>query len=93
MIKLDSVVSTVEDRFIGSKIGDELMLMDLVSGDYININQAGAAIWEHIDEQPIKVSDICSALMDKFEVEKSLCEKDTVNYLQKMYDKGFIKVS
>lgn len=91
-ITLQSTISIVENRCIGSKIGEELMLMDLTTGDYININQVGAIIWELI-QTPISVANVCQELMSKCEVDEITCQKDTILFLEEMLEKGIINLS
>ena len=58
-ITLNSTIKVNNERFIGSKIGEELMLMDLEAGDYINFNKIGALIWGKLEEVT-HVNDIVS---------------------------------
>jgi hypothetical protein len=90
-ITLESVISINDSRYIGSKIGEELMLMDLNTGNYININQIGTIIWEQIQE-PKKVEDICKVLQKDFDVTEEQCQKDTLDYLQRMGEQDLINI-
>lgn len=90
-ITLSTTIAIIPDKFIGSPIGEESMLMDLDSGNYINLNKIGTIIWNNIEE-PTKVSTICEILTQKFEIDRTICETDTVSYLQKLYDGDFIQI-
>ena len=90
-ISLQSTISINENRYIGSNIGEELMIMDLTTGNYININQVGTVIWEQI-QQPQKVADICQFLLERFEVEQKKCERDTMDYLERMSEQGIVNI-
>lgn len=92
VLTLHSTISISESRFIGSKIGDELMLMDLNSGNYINLNEVGTVIWEQIQE-PKTVSQICEVLLAKFDVKESLCQSTTIDYLQRLANDNYINIS
>lgn len=90
-VTTNSIVVRPEERFIGATIGEEMMLMDLESGDYINLNSIGAVIWEKLSSpKPVKL--VCEELRRDFDVSDVLCKKETLTYLNKLYEKGFIKL-
>ena len=63
--------------------------MCLDGGKYYKIDPVGAAAWA-LMAKPIRVTELCSALREKFEVEQERCETDMIAFLNDLRDKGLI---
>ncbi len=83
MINLNSIIKRNTAHLLSSEIGDELIMMDLNGGNYINLNKVGRIIWEQI-EHPFRVSDLVTALTSRFKVSHGQCADETLAYLQEM---------
>jgi hypothetical protein len=90
VITSDAVVKAANDR-ISAEVGDELVILDLISGQYFGLDGVGRSIWELI-QQPRRVEDIRRALVFEYEVDQSVCEADVLAFLQSMADEGLIVV-
>lgn len=90
-LTLETVVQKNTQNLLISEIGDELVMMDMEKGNYINLNNIGRTIWEQIENQ-ITVIELINLLTNRFDVQKDECTKDTLEYLQKMYDQNLLSV-
>ncbi len=86
---LTTIISKSDNRFIETNLDNEKVIMDLETGDYININPVGSVIWELIDK-PISINAICEALTKMFEVENSVCQEQTIIFLRKLSQKELL---
>lgn len=75
-----------------NKIDDEIILMHPKTGDYFVFNPVASHIWELLAE-PRSIQNIIQQLVRSYEVEPSLCESETRQYLQDLYEKSFIQES
>jgi len=82
-INIESIVRKNTGQILTSELGDELVMMDIESGQYITLNKVAHIIWQQL-EQPVKVCDLVLVLMKKFEVAEEECTKDTLDCLNKM---------
>jgi len=82
-INIESIIRRKTEQILTSEVGDELVMMDIDSGQYITFNKVAHLIWQQL-EQPVKVNDMILALMEKFAVSKEECTKDTLDCLNKM---------
>ncbi len=82
-ITTETVVSRKKEGLLVSELGNEMVMMDIDSGNYIGLNETGRAIWELIEE-PVKVDDLIKQLMTKYDISFDDCSKDTLEYLNKM---------
>ncbi|PWV56603.1 PqqD family peptide modification chaperone [Chitinophaga sp. S165] len=79
----ETIVRRNERNFLISRIGEEVVLMDVHNGQYIGLNAIGSAIWEKL-EQPVPIHQVVHALMEEYAVSMQLCEQETLLFLEKM---------
>ncbi len=79
----ETIVRRNERNFLISRIGEEVVLMDIHNGQYIGLNAIGSAIWEKL-EQPVPIHQVVHALTEEYSVSMQLCEQETLLFLEKM---------
>lgn len=89
-IGLDDIVIKSEN-FVESSVDQETILMNLNEGNFSSLKSTGRRIWELLDS-PKQVSALCSSLQDEFDVEKKVCESQTIGFLERLHSEGFIEV-
>lgn len=89
MLSLKSCVSKNE-KVPWRIIEGEAILVDVDKGEVIHLNEAGAEIWSSIDEEK-SVDEIINHICDQFEVAKETAEKDTLEFLDQMIEKGMVE--
>lgn len=90
MIKISSTVSARTDLLSAENDG-ELIMMDMDSGRYFNLNLIGSVIWREL-EQPRKVGDLFQFLAERYEAPAGEIERDVLDLLQHMEDNKLIRV-
>jgi len=76
---------------IQSRIGDEIVMLDVESGFYFGLNSVASVIWEMMKEQ-VDLETMVNILMKEFDVDKATCESDTKELLGQMIEKKIIRV-
>jgi ABC-type transport system involved in Fe-S cluster assembly fused permease/ATPase subunit len=76
---------------IQSRIGDEIVMLDVESGFYFGLNSVASVIWEMMKEK-VDLETMVDALMKEFDVDKSTCESDTLELLGQMAEKKIISI-
>ena len=77
-------------EIIQSKIGDEVVMLDMDSGYYFGLNSVASDIWA-LMENEIAFDLLIDTLMAKFEVDRSVCESDTQELIDQMLVKKIIR--
>jgi len=90
MIELSSVVSANADLLF-SEIDGELVMMDMDSGRYFNLDRIGTAVWREL-AQPREVREICRVLGEHYEAAPGEIERDVLDLLGRMLDSRLIRV-
>ena len=76
----------------GATIDDELVMMGVEHGQYYGLTGVGPRVWELI-EKPLTFNELLARILDEFEVELEVCEKDLAEFLKQMQHLGLVKRS
>ncbi len=90
-ITLTSTVTQSEDQ-VSTELDGETVLMSLEQGNYYGMDKILSRIWALIKE-PIAVSSLCDRLMEEYDVEKEICEKDVLDVLNDLAKENLLKIS
>lgn len=89
-ITLETTVQRSQE-LLASSIGDEVVMMSIENSAYYGLDPVGSKIWEMIAE-PVRVSQLCDQLMERFEVSAEQCQADVLKFLNEMHDEGMLQV-
>ena len=70
----------------------EISILSLTSGKYFLLNSVGATIWTLIQE-PKSLEDLRSCLLEAYDVDAERCQKDLLEWVEKLASEGLIKVT
>ena len=81
-------VSKLKSRFVSRKVGNELVLVPLVSNvaqmdTLFNLNETAGFLWENLDENS-SVENLTNLLLENFEVDDATAEKDVKDFLDRI---------
>ena len=76
---------------IQSRIGDEVVMLDVESGYYFGLNSVASVIWDMMKKK-IELNTLVENLMKDFDVDKATCELDTLELLEEMKGKKIIRI-
>jgi len=65
--------------------------MSIDNSAYYGLDPIGSNIWEMLAE-PIRVSDLCAQLMQRYEVNEQDCQRDVLNFLNQMRNEDLLTV-
>lgn len=77
---------------VTAKVDDEVVMMSMQQGEYYGLDSIGSRIWE-LFAKPNSVENIIGTLMQEYDVDRKTCEKDVQEFIQKLVDKGLLKIS
>jgi hypothetical protein len=75
---------------VQSKIGEEVVMLDMDSGFYFGLNSVASVIWGLMANE-ICFEALIDQLMKQFDVERFLCEADTKELLDQLLEKNIIR--
>lgn len=91
MISINTVVSQRKDIDTTDLNGDKVM-MDLEYGKYFSLNSVGSRIWELIEE-PVEINKVIDLLLEEYDISRDECEKNVLEFLDKLDNEKIISVN
>ena len=90
-LSLDSLVVATSDQ-ISAHLDDEVVILGYQSGVYYGLDLVGLFVWDLL-QAPRKVSDICHAVIEEYDVQPEDCERDILAFLAELETKQLIVVT
>ena len=84
-IKEGFILREVADSYIVVAVGDAVKSFNGV----INLNETGALLWKAL-ERGAEEKDLIDALLNEYEVERALAERDVKIFITKLTEAGLI---
>lgn len=72
-----------------SRIQDEIILMDVQGGEYINLDAIGSRIWDLLATTP-ELDELTRILLDEYQVEPEQCRAEIAEFLDDLLARGLI---
>ena len=86
----DDLIVRKDDGHLTNPVGDETVLLDLKTGDYLGLDPVASSIWGHL-RTPQTLSSILTRLQEEYEVDEERCREDTVEFLYRIDALGLIQ--
>lgn len=90
-ITLNTTIAQSKDQ-VSTDLEGEIVLMGIEQGRYYSLNEVLGRIWT-LAEKPVRISYLCDSLMDEYEVEREVCEKQVLEAVQTLAREKLIDVS
>ena len=89
-LNLNSVVQRDSD-VIAAEAGEDVVMVRIENGQYYGVSEIAREIWQAID-RPKKVSDLIGDLVANYNVDRTLCEKETLLFLNELLNERLLQV-
>ena len=86
----DSVINAIKEQ-VSCDLAGESVILNLKNSTYFGLNPVGSTIWSLIQE-PRKVGEIVSTILQEYSVERDECEKDLLKLLEDSESNALIQV-
>ena len=91
MLDLTSKIVRNKDRFLSSVLENEIVMMDTLNGTYIGLNDVSTTIWNYLENE-LTAEDLVMRLLEDYHVNRTECELQTLECLNKMEAQGIISL-
>lgn len=92
MLSKDTIIQRADNGMLTTALGDEMVMMDIESGNYLSLNKVGRLIWEML-EQPTSIKTLIDNLTQKFDITEGQCFEDCYPCLAEMLKQKLISVT
>ena len=90
-LDLNSTVHRHPD-VIAAEAGDDVVMVSIEKGHYYGVSDVAREIWASI-EHPVQVSNLIDHLVRTFNVERPLCEQETLSFLEDLLSENLLQVT
>lgn len=90
LITLQSVVYQ-DPEMVSAPMEDELVMISLQKGMYYGLDNIASEIWQRI-EKPVPVAQLCTNLVEEFDVDLETCQRETLELLNWLYKQELIRI-
>ncbi|HPJ69084.1 MAG TPA: PqqD family protein [Bacteroidales bacterium] len=77
------------ENTISGRLQDEVVMMDIDKGKYFSLNPVATRIWDLI-EVPLTIDELCSRLMEEYEVDAEQCQSEVTEVIDEMVKLGVV---
>jgi hypothetical protein len=71
------------NQTISGRLHDELVMMDIDQGKYFSLNPVATRIWDLLENYS-DIDELCSQLMEEYDVDSTQCIKEVKEHLDEM---------
>ncbi|MFC1451960.1 PqqD family peptide modification chaperone [Verrucomicrobiota bacterium] len=89
-IDVAAVVVQVEELVSSSLIDGEIVVTSIDAGSYYALDPVASRIWKLI-AKPVAVAEICDIIVTEYDVERTQCERDVIEHLNRLTDYGLVR--
>jgi len=90
-MKLHDIVS-IPKSVMARRVGDEVVVLDLLGGEYFGLPDVGARIWELLLDGK-SLPQTMEAITEEYEVTRATAELDLLRLVTELQAKGLLVVS
>jgi hypothetical protein len=88
-VALGDTVQRNADLIVQS-LDQDVVMANIDTGHYFGLDRSSKRIWELL-EQPKTVGDVCTQLVREFKVEREVCERDVLAFVNEMAREGLVQ--
>jgi ornithine carbamoyltransferase len=82
---------TFSETVFAQEVDGEMVLLDMNSENYFGLDEVGTAIWQAMQESG-SLEEVYRAMLEQYEVEPEVLEKDLLDFVQKLNDSGLAEI-
>ncbi len=79
------------DTVFAQEVDGEMVLLDMNSENYFGLDEVGTSIWQAMQESG-SLDEVYQAMLEQYEVEPEVLEKDLLDFAQKLSDSGLAEI-
>lgn len=78
------------DNVVWRQVGDEVMVLDTNSSEYLSVNKTGSVLWPLLLAGCSR-AELAQALADKFQIDSTTASTDADNFVSSLAELGLLE--
>lgn len=87
----ESSIVVRTNNIVSSQLDNEIVMMSIENNEYYGLNKTASEIWQII-EKPVLIKDICTRLINKFDVSYDDCYEAIIQHIELLMTKKLVEV-
>lgn len=88
-LSLNTLLTKNADAVIDRLVEDQVLLINLSTGDYYSLDSVGSLIWQRIDGKHT-IEDLVDSVWQEYEVDKAQVVDDVLRLAEHLTDEGLL---
>ena len=84
---------TFANTVFAQEVDGEMVLLDMESENYFGLDSVGSSIWSAIEKYDGILKDVYESLLQEYDVEPEVLQKDLDDFIQKLQENSLVEVS
>ncbi len=80
-----------DSSLLFTRVDDDLVLFSAEQGMYYGTQVVGSRIWALIEDE-LSVAEICDRLLEEFSVDRVICEREVMQFVEQLAKEGLVTV-
>lgn len=80
------------NEIVSTSLDNEAVMMCIEKGSYYGLDAIGNDVWQYLAE-PRSFESVCDYLLNRYSVDKAVCEHDVEKFLRMMIGQELIEAS
>ena len=89
---LDSPLISRKSELLEAEVDGELVALHVDKGTCYGFNSTATRIWGLLD-RPRTLDELCVALGEEYEVDRTTCEREVIALLRELAEDGLVEIS
>jgi hypothetical protein len=77
-------------KLLDSRLDGEVVMLNIETGKYLNLNETGSSIWELIESGPQSLGALADTLSGQYDVDRRTCLDDLVRFVEAVKDENVL---
>jgi hypothetical protein len=90
-LELSSIVVAASDALVEAEVDQEVLALSIERGTCYGMNSVASRLWKFL-AKPIRVRDLCAAMVATYRVDPEVCERQVLELLQELRIEGLIRL-
>lgn len=92
MFALDEALTLDADRAVWREIGDEVVILDVPTATYLNLNGTGRALWKRLDDGATP-GELAAELVKTYGIPEDQAASDVESFLEALQERSLLSLA
>jgi hypothetical protein len=88
---MQDIMVSRKDGLVEAEVDGEIVALHVDNGTCYGFNGTASAVWRMLD-RPRRLDELCTGLVEEYEVEPGQCEREVMDLLRDLENDGLVEL-